>query len=185
MTEDGMERLDQNGLSERAFLEEYKKKRYPSPYLTADLVLFSEQADRVLLIRRKNHPCLGKWAFPGGFVNPDESAHDAALRELAEETGVTGLQKDAITEVGLFSEPGRDPRGWIVSDAFVTVVDPDAVHAHAGDDAADARWFAIRTDETGALVLSDGEEEIRLSDLAFDHADMLQKALRRLSEQHR
>ena len=173
-----MELRDHNGLTEREFLAAYKQKDYPHPYLTADLVLLSKERDRVLLIRRKGHPFLGKWAMPGGFVNPDESAFDAALRELREETGVYGLDERTIAEIGLFSKPGRDPRGWIVSDAFVSLVDPSAVQAHAGDDAADARWFAIRTAPDGTLTLSDGSLSLALSDLAFDHAEMLSRALR-------
>lgn len=170
---------DRNGLTERAFLEAYRQKSYPRPYLTADLVLLSENADRVLLIRREGHPFLGKWAFPGGFVNPDESAFDAALRELAEETGVEGLAESAICEIGLFSKPGRDPRGWIVSDAFVARVDPAAVAAHAGDDAADARWFSIERNGA-ALLLRAGDLCLSERDLAFDHADMLRRALERI-----
>ena len=170
---------DRNGLTERAFLEAYRQKSYPRPYLTADLVLLSENADRVLLIRRKGHPFLGKWAFPGGFVNPDESAFDAALRELAEETGVEGLAESAIREIGLFSKPGRDPRGWIVSDAFAAQVDPASIKAHADDDAADARWFSIERNGA-ALLLRAGDLCLSERDLAFDHADMLRRALERI-----
>lgn len=176
-----MELRDEKGLTEREFLAAYRQKSYPHPYLTADVVLLSNDMDRVLLIRRKGHPCLGKWAMPGGFVNPDESAFEAALRELCEETGVTGLSRDAITEIGLFSEPGRDPRGWVVSDAFVTCVDPDAVKAQAGDDAADARWFTIRRDADGGLLLQNGALCFGLEALAFDHADMLCRALQRIT----
>ena len=139
-----MEVRDQNGLTEQAFLEAYKKKQYPAPYLTADVVLLSTDG-RVLLIRRKGHPFLGCLALPGGFVNPDESAKDAALRELNEETGAVLAEVD-LHEIGLFSKPGRDPRGWIVSDAFFAVVDPNAVTVSAGDDAADAGWIPVRRD---------------------------------------
>lgn len=170
---------DQNGLTEREFLDAYRKKTYPRPYLTADLVLLSPAADRVLLIRRKGHPCLGKWAIPGGFVNPNESAFDAALRELSEETGVSGLTNDAILELGLFSNPGRDPRGWVVSDAFAAQVDPVSIKAHAGDDAADARWFSIERNGD-ALLLRAGDLCLSERDLAFDHADMLRRALERI-----
>lgn len=162
-----MEIRDGQGLTEQAFLEIYRQKRYPAPYLTADVVLLSEGRD-VLLIRRKGHPFLGCLALPGGFVNPDESARTAAARELFEETNVT-VSSDALVEIGLFSEPGRDPRGWVVSDAFLCCVDKNAVSFRAGDDAASAAWTPIeRRGET--LVLPDGER------LAFDHADILQKA---------
>lgn len=163
-----MELRDANGLTEREFLKAYRDKHYPAPYLTADVVLLSEGRD-VLLIRRKGHPFLGCWALPGGFVEPGESAADAALRELAEETNVTGFTEADIHEIGLFSKPGRDPRGWVVSDAFLVPVEREKIRASAGDDAADAAWIAVGR-EGDRLVLPEG---IRL---AFDHEDVLKKA---------
>lgn len=163
-----MELRDANGLTEQEFLKAYRDKHYPAPYLTADVVLLSEGRD-VLLIRRKGHPYLGCWALPGGFVEPGESAADAALRELAEETNVTGFTEADIHEIGLFSEPGRDPRGWVVSDAFLVPVDRETIGFCAGDDAAEAAWIAVGR-EGDRLVLPEG---IRL---AFDHADVLKKA---------
>ena len=163
-----MEVRDRNGLTEQEFLKEYRKKRYPAPSLTADVVLLSE-GKNVLLIRRGGHPYLGCWALPGGFVEPGESAADAAVRELKEETGVTA-QKDDLTEIGLFSEPGRDPRGWIVSDAFLLPVEKSAA-VNAGDDAAEAGWFSVERTEDG-IRLPKGVS------LAFDHAEILEKALR-------
>ena len=163
-----MELRDENGLTEREFLKAYRDKRYPAPYLTADAVLLSEGKD-VLLIRRKGHPYLGCWALPGGFVNPDESAAEGALRELSEETNVTGFTEADIYEIGLFSKPGRDPRGWVVTDAFLVPVDRSAIAYWAGDDAADARWITVERDG----------DELRFPagfTLAFDHAEILKKA---------
>ena len=163
-----MEARDGNGLTEQEFLAAYREKRYPAPYLTADIVLLSEGRD-VLMIRRKGHPYLGCWALPGGFVEPSESAEEGALRELMEETNVTGFTVDDIFEIGLFSSPGRDPRGWIVSDAFLVPVKREDVHFQAGDDAADAAWITVMRDGEN-LVFPEGLR------LAFDHADVLRKA---------
>lgn len=163
-----MEVRDQNGLTEREFLAAYRDRHYPAPYLTADVVLLSGGTD-VLLIRRKGHPYLGCWALPGGFVNPDESAAEGALRELREETNVTGYTVDDIFEIGLFSKPGRDPRGWIVSDAFLVPVDRETIDFCAGDDAADAAWIPVERTADG-IRLPEGVT------LAFDHADVLKKA---------
>ena len=163
-----MEKRDQNGLTEREYLAAYRDKHYPAPYLTADVVLLSEGRD-VLLIRRKGHPYLGCWALPGGFVNPDESAAEGALRELKEETNVTGFTVDDIYEIGLFSKPGRDPRGWVVSDAFLAPVKRGEIAFKAADDAADAAWITVTRDGEN-LAFPEGVS------LAFDHADILKKA---------
>lgn len=163
-----MELRDENGLTEREFLAAYRDRHYPAPYLTADVVLVSEGKD-VLLIRRKGHPFLGCWALPGGFVNPDESAAQGALRELEEETNVTGFTENDIREIGLFSKPGRDPRGWIVSDAFLVPVDRSALRPKAGDDASQTAWITVERDGKNLRF----PEGIRL---AFDHEDVLKKA---------
>lgn len=164
-----MEARDANGLTETEFLAAYRDKHYPAPYLTADIVLLSEGRD-VLLIRRRGHPYLGCWALPGGFVNPDESAAEGALRELGEETNVTGFTVGDLYEIGLFSKPGRDPRGWVVSDAFLLPADREAIAFKAADDAAEAGWIPVERNGDG-LVLPEGVR------LAFDHAEVLKKAL--------
>ena len=172
-----MEARDRNGLTEQEFLAEYAKKSYPHPYLTADLVLIASDPLSVLLIRRGGHPCLGKWAIPGGFVEPTESAFHAALRELSEETGVDASACD-VHEIGLFSKPGRDPRGWVVTDAFWTAVRREDVHAKADDDAADAQWFAVTVQPDGSLLLNGEREQVKEADLAFDHGEILKRALK-------
>lgn len=205
-----MELRNRDGLTEPEFLKNYHAREYPRPSLTADVIVFANGAGglEVLLIRRKNHPCIGMWALPGGFVNPNESAMQAALRELKEETGVSGL---AVAELGLFSDPGRDPRTWVVSDVFFTLTDRAAVHAKAGDDAADAAWFRIDWAKDTAtscwkLVLRGASGQLDASftfsrssvgqfcdtkitqaeshGLAFDHAKMIALALRRLLGQN-
>ena len=163
-----MEVRDSNGLTEQEFLAAYRDKHYPAPYLTADMVLLSEGKD-VLMIRRKGHPYLGCWALPGGFVEPGESAEEGALRELTEETSVTGFTVDDIHEIGLFSKPGRDPRGWIVSDAFLAPVKREEIVFKAADDAAEAAWITVRRDGEN-LIFPEGVSP------AFDHADVLKKA---------
>ena len=103
---------DKNGLTEEEFLAAYRPKDYPRPSLTADIAVFSQEAGalQVLLVRRGGHPFLGKWALPGGFAQPGEAVTQTARRELEEETGLKGLR---LTPVGLFSQPGRDPRMWV------------------------------------------------------------------------
>lgn len=133
--------VDANGLTEEEFLAQYKQKDYPKPSLTADVALFRKDGEgwQVLLVRRGGHPFLGCWALPGGFVEPGEDCDDAAKRELLEETGISGIDLD---QYGLYSTPGRDPRAWTASGAYLAVVSGNC-EANAGDDAAEARWFSL------------------------------------------
>ena len=141
---------DAQGLTEEEFLAQYQQRDYPKPSLTADVALFRYADDcwQVLLIRRGGHPFLGCWALPGGFVGPGEDCDQAALRELFEETHVSGIP---LEQYGLYSTPGRDPRAWTVSGAYFAKVD-EGVHAIACDDAADARWFALRLEDADAFA---------------------------------
>ncbi len=138
---------------------------YPRPALTVDVVLFSFGEDnklRTLLIQRGNDPFKGMWAYPGGFVDEDETAEKAALRELWEETNVHDVMlKQLFTETSL----NRDPRGWIVSTVFIGFV-PFNIKVEAGDDAADFMWCNV-------------SEELPL---AFGHEVYLRKALERCRE---
>jgi 8-oxo-dGTP diphosphatase len=134
---------------------------HPRPSVTADVACFVEEDGRLtlLLIQRGHDPFAGRWALPGGFVNEDEALDAAALRELEEETGVTGV---AIEQFGAYGDPGRDPRGHTVTVAFLARLDA-RVEAVGADDATSARWFPV--DE--------------LPPLAFDHDRVIADAVRR------
>jgi 8-oxo-dGTP diphosphatase len=135
---------------------------YPRPSLTVDLVLVTREGrPRVLLIRRKHDPFAGRWALPGGFVDENEPLETAARRELREETGVTAA---GLEQLHTFGEPGRDPRGWTVSVAYLGRIDADRVKPQAADDAEAVGWFPL-----------DAPPE-----MAFDHADILAAARARL-----
>ena len=116
---------------------------------------------KVLLIQRGAEPYMGRWAFPGGFMNMDETVEQCAQRELEEETGLKGV---AVEQFYTFSAVDRDPRERIVTVAHYALVRLSEVAG--GDDAAQARWFAM--DEIPAL--------------AFDHDMMLGMAISRLKE---
>lgn len=133
---------------------------HPRPSVTTDIALFrrADEARELLLIRRRDDPFEGLWTLPGGFVEKGETLEAAARRELAEETGITGV---TLRQLAAYGEPGRDPRGWTVSVVFWgwrRVEDPDPI---AGDDAAEARWWPV--DDLPAL--------------AFDHARIIKDAL--------
>lgn len=191
-----MELRDKNGLTEAEFLANYKVKDYPKPSLTADILVFAgeENSRKLLLIRRGGHPFLGQWALPGGFVGQSESADEAAARELLEETGVEGLP---LSQLGLYSTPGRDPRSWVVSEAYLCVADDNDLHPCAGDDASEAAWFRleevlIHSDTISFTLKKDGEvlsgkveylprkKLLSSEGLAFDHAVMIADALLRM-----
>ena len=137
--------------------------KYPRPAVTADCIVFSRYLKpQVLLIRRGNEPFKGEWAFPGGFLNMDETVQECARRELEEETG---LVVQDIHLVGVYSRPGRDPRGHTVTPAFLSIMDYP-LDVCGGDDAAQAQWFPLN----------------QLPVLAFDHGEIISDAMRLFSQ---
>jgi 8-oxo-dGTP diphosphatase len=156
---------------EARFLAAYRPGDYPRPAVTADVLCFTLDDElKVLLIKRGDHPCKGMWASPGGFVDvaggetgQGEDVPTAAARELEEETSLP-QGSIPVRPAGLFSRPGRDPRGRIITATYYAVVPEETMaRVAAADDAAEARWF-------GVDVLADAE-------MAFDHRQMLDAAL--------
>ena len=134
--------------------------KYPRPALTADCVVFTKgDTPKVLLIKRKNEPYKGSWAFPGGFMNMDETLMQCAYRELKEETGIGEGILD-IKEIGCYSKVDRDPRGRTITVAFLVLVEHET-DVKGQDDAAEAKWFSFN----------------QLPPLAFDHVDIFTDAL--------
>lgn len=167
--------------TEEEMLEHYDANEYVTPGgYTSDIAVFTIISTEVgmhkppvkelklMLIQRaekdaEGEPNVegGKWALPGGFVQPDETAFEAASRELEEETGVTGLK---IKHFGTYDKPGRDKRAWIISNAHYAIVPEDKLlQRKASDDAADVQLFTL--------------EEIKKLDLAFDHEQIINDAI--------
>ena len=137
---------------------------YPRPSLTVDIVVFSVRADNLqaLLVRRGEEPYSGMWALPGGFIHLDESLEEAAARELREETGI---HEAYLEQLYTYGEPNRDPRGRVVTIAYFALIAADKpICTEGGTDTTQACWFSIN----------------ELPGLAFDHAEILTYALRRL-----
>jgi len=137
---------------------------YPRPALTVDCVIFGydgQKALKVLLIQRANEPFKDQWALPGGFVDMDEDLQTAALRELEEETGVKNV---FIEQLFTFGDPGRDPRGRVVSVSYYALVNLLEHPVQAASDARNVEWFSVET----------------LPRLGFDHDRIVQVAINRL-----
>lgn len=139
--------------------------KYPRPSVAADCIIFGFDGNslKLLLIERGNPPFLGHWALPGGFMHQDESIEECAARELREETNLSDVY---LEQFKVFSDPDRDPRGRVISIAFIALVRPSDFEIIAGDDAANAHWF----------------DADQLPPLAFDHKNIVVQARERLKE---
>ena len=140
---------------EVTFLKNYNPNKYKNPAVAADTALFAADGDvlKVLLVRRGGYPYKGCWALPGGFVNIDEDVRISAQRELTEETGLSGIY---IEQAFVWGLPARDPRYRVITVSYIGCAPFDQLHAAAGDDAAQAEWFAIEgyteTEESGIVT---------------------------------
>jgi len=143
---------------------------YPKADNTVDAVVFGLASDKnfpnalelhLLLIQRRDDPFKGSWALPGGFVEMEETLDQAVLRELEEETSIKLAWMDQLYT---FGDPGRDPRGRVISTSYLALVKMSAVKIEAGDDATAAQWFPVS----------------KLPKLAFDHSRIIKLGLERL-----
>lgn len=133
--------------------------KYPRPAVTADCVVITKETKpKVLLIERGDDPYKGHWAFPGGFMNMDETTEQCAVRELEEETG---MKVSIVYQIGAYSKVDRDPRGRTITVAYLAIVD-EPIAVNGQDDAAKAQWFSLDA----------------LPKLAFDHDDIMRDAIR-------
>lgn len=157
--------LNADGLTEEEFLARYVPGDYERPSNTVDMLLFTvadkvssdirkdkEKEIKVLLIKRKNHPCIHKWALPGGFIEIDENIDTAAYRELEEETSINNVYMEQLYT---FGDVGRDPRMRIVSVTHMALVPQENIKPIAGDDAEDVAWFSVEKNK-----VSDTQYEI-------------------------
>ena len=132
--------------------------KYPRPAVTADCIVITKEADaKVLLIQRGDETYKGCWAFPGGFMNMDETTEQCAIRELEEETG---LKVNDIHQIGAFSKVDRDPRGRSITVAYLAIID-NPMPVVGQDDAAVAEWWPLSA----------------LPQLAFDHDEIMAEAI--------
>lgn len=185
---------------EKQFLAAYDINQYDRPSIAADVAVFSigrksaEDMDyrrlptktlRLLLIRRAEQPFQGSWALPGGFMQQGETIQETARRELKEETGT---DKAYLSLCNVFSDIGRDPRGWILSQSFIAVLNEDDLansHLEASGDAGEAGWFDISLKKTAEhkkeqhnAVTCDKEYELTLESSAPAGKTLLRAVVR-------
>lgn len=177
---------DQNGLTEKEFLDRYQPKDYPRPSVTVDMLLFTvdsrreagkalpSQEMKILLIKRRNHPYIESWALPGGFVEIGENLDEAAKRELKEETHIENVYLEQLYTWG---DVERDPRMRVISVSYLALVQREQCKEQAGDDAADAAWFTVRKTKltqdsengsTWLLSLENEEKQVRIQYLVTE-----------------
>lgn len=150
---DETKKTDKQGITEEQFLAAYDADKFNKPSVTVDMLIFSvseeertnyrklpEKVLKLLMVKRGDHPCIGQWALPGGFVKMDESLDEAALRKLKEETNVDDIYMEQLYTWG---EVVRDPRTRVISTSYMSLVDCSNLDVKANIDADDARWFTI------------------------------------------
>lgn len=205
-----MEKSSSELSAQEKFLSEYSIENYERPSVASDIAIFTIRTEAedsyrhepkknlsLLLIKRGEHPYLNSWALPGGFMRPDETVEECAYREITEETGITPA---ALMSAGVFSKPDRDPRGRIISHAFLSVAGGECLEVSGGNDAIDARWFDVcfdnNSDGSCVLTLTNDDTVLRAvlkekssrfgrtefdiidnGSLAFDHAQIIAAAL--------
>lgn len=197
-----MDKKNENGQTLKEFLQTYNPRDYERPSVTVDTLIFTTDKKRenlkILLIKRKDHPFIDDWAFPGGFINIDESAYEAACRELKEETGLDDIYMEQLYT---FTNPKRDPRMRVIDIAYMALV--PMLPIKAGDDAKEAAWFDVQMTRE-EIILSYQDIKIRYkleqkqfcngkvpvggripkpateTKLAFDHAEILLEGITRL-----
>lgn len=161
---------------DKDFLKNYSIKNFERPSLTTDLVLFSlknktgfipkkrsavKSSLSILLVKRKNQPYKDCWALPGGFCKPDEDVYESALRVLRQETGIEHIDNLSLTEV--FGEKDRDPRGWIISNSFRSLIsEKESFLENIPLDRWETKWFFV------SLIQ---EEESSIYTLKFESED--------------
>jgi 8-oxo-dGTP diphosphatase len=145
--------VNKRGQTELEYLEAYDVSQFERPSVTVDMLVFtvmdeleenyrklSPKSLKILLVKRGEHPYIGQWALPGGFVTPGESLEEAARRELRTETNVDDIYLEQLYTWG---DAGRDPRTWVISTSYMALVDSSSLQLQAGDDADEAEWYRI------------------------------------------
>lgn len=174
-------------------------KDYERPSVAADIVTFgidSEKSEnkreldnkmlKILLIKRGEEPYKSQFSLPGGFLRPTETIENAAIRELNEETGISNA---TLIPMKTYSAPNRDPRGWIISCAFLALIRTIDTHTAKISDAESSCWMTFEMKDS-VIIINNGEITIKINngkavsdELAFDHAQIIYDAFLKLKDE--
>lgn len=179
----------------------YSIENFERPSVASDCVVFGidsiepdsprslkQRKLKILLVKRGEEPFINKYSLAGGFLRNGETIEETALRELKEEAGVSDPK---IINIGVYSSADRDPRGWIISCAFLALTRTVELSTADYSDALDAHWLTFEY-ENEKITLSDGTEEIIIhynngqpekNPLAFDHAKIIYDAFMKLRDE--
>jgi len=195
--------------SEKKFLEEYDFRSFDRPAVTADIIAFSihsvdsgnykkddENRLSVLLVKRGDHPDKGCWSLPGGFIDSAKTIEECAADKIRAKTNIF---PETLVPIGSFSDPERDPRGRVISNAFITVISENENDIKKGENTDETQWFSVTSSAKGKQYITEltGESEkitcicekkagsleqdkfniVNDGGLAFDHAAILTKAI--------
>jgi 8-oxo-dGTP diphosphatase len=165
---------------EREFLASYDVSKFERPSVAVDVSLLAVRDGKLVtwLVRRKEHPQRGRWALPGGFVRMRESLQDAALRVLADKSGVSNV---FVEQLFTFGALDRDPRTRVIAVAYYALIDVkrlEPLAAERGEDVCVANLHVPWAEETGGPV--EAAVNGKSIKLAFDHAEQLGLAVKRL-----
>jgi 8-oxo-dGTP diphosphatase len=171
-------KVSARNVDEQAFLASYDASRFPHPSLSVDVALLTVDSLglRAVLVKRQDHPDLGKWSLPGGFVKMDESLDDAAERVMKSKAGVDGI---FLEQLYTFGKPSRDPRTRIVTVAYYALVDSAQLNFQESENVQlgtiHVPWDGLKG---GSVQVSDANGT--KWPVAFDHAEILGTAVQRL-----
>lgn len=177
------------GQTEKEFLKNYDSNKYEKPSVTVDMLIFTvdekenenyrklnDKELKILLIKRADHPYIGQWGIPGGFVGMNETLDDAAQRELYEETNIKDVYLEQLYTWG---DVERDPRMRVISTSYMALVNKDLLDVKAGDDACDAKWFSVNKKVLSELKKNTNNGyilETRI-ELILKHEDIILKSI--------
>lgn len=206
--------MNKNITNEEDFLNDYNMEKYERPSLTSDIVAFTvktqesddyrklpERKLSILLVKRDDYPFKGQYALPGGFVTSKESVEQNAYRKLKEKAGIEDV---VLSQLKVFSKLGRDPRGWVVSCAFMALAEENNYKIKSNKK-VNEKWFSVnykkKNDNIYELILENEEDKlsaviqvgdeftkgnneafkiIKCKNIAFDHAEIIACAVQKL-----